>query len=85
MSTGKRFAYKIQVLEVHLNPILTLARWKITDESGNVYKEFQEIINYLNRLGEEGWELVDCISGSDQQGTITKVLMFFKKEKQDGF
>ncbi|MEO0102460.1 MAG: DUF4177 domain-containing protein [candidate division WOR-3 bacterium] len=84
MNTDKNFEYKIQILEVHLSPILTLARWKITDDTGKVYKEFKDITNYLNQLGKEGWELVNCISGSDHQGTITKVLMFFKREKKNG-
>jgi|UniRef100_A0A7C3Z200 hypothetical protein len=83
MNTNSQFEYKIQILEVHLNPILTLARWKLTDEEGNTYKELREIVNYLNRLGEAGWELVNCVSGSDQQGTITKLLMFFKREKRN--
>ncbi len=83
MNTDKKFEYKIQILEVHLNPILTLARWKIIDDEGNTYKEFKDIMDVLNRLGEDGWEMVNCVSGSDQQGTITKVLLFFKREKRD--
>ncbi len=83
MSIDKRYEYKIQILEVHLNPILTLARWKVTDENGKSYKEFSDITNFINHLGEEGWELVSAVAGSDHQGAITKVLLFFKREKKD--
>ncbi len=82
MTTDKKFEYKIQILEVHLSPILSLARWQITDEEGKRLKEFNEISEYINHLGEEGWELVAGVGGSDQHGLITKVLMFFKREKK---
>uniref|UniRef100_A0A7V4CII0 DUF4177 domain-containing protein n=1 Tax=candidate division WOR-3 bacterium TaxID=2052148 RepID=A0A7V4CII0_UNCW3 len=83
MSTNKKkWEYKIKVLEVHSHPILALGRWQIEGDDKKIIKEFPNVEKYINQLGEEGWELVGTAPGSDSQGTITKVLLIFKREKE---
>lgn len=35
----------------------------------------------LNRLGDEGWELVSCFSTNQGQGTSREVIAVFKRRK----
>lgn len=76
----EKWEYKIHIIECHLSPILRLARWSTETPEGPV-KEFDNVEAYINRLGEEHWELVSVINGSDHNGTITKAILFFRRPK----
>lgn len=70
----------MQVIECHLSPILHMARWVVTTPEGSL-KDFENVQAYINRLGEESWELVSAINGTDHNGVITKALLFFRRPR----
>lgn len=43
--------------------------------------EIEEFNHQLNNFGEEGWELVSCVSTSQGQGTTREVIAIFKRKK----
>ena len=63
---------------VHLSALLKVARWEV-EVDGATYKTEQEVVNYFNRLGGEGWEMVSTSPGTDSHGNITKLIFFFKR------
>lgn len=75
-----KWQYKMQVVECHLSPILHMARWVVDTPEGQI-KEFQNVEAYINKLGEEKWELVSAINGTDQNGVITKALLFLRRPR----
>ncbi len=75
-----KWEYKMQVIECHLSPILHMARWVVTTPEGSL-KDFENVQAYINRLGEESWELVSAINGTDHNGVITKALLFFRRPR----
>jgi hypothetical protein len=44
--------------------------------------EIEEFDYQLNKLGEQGWELVSCFSTNSGQGTSREVIATFKRIKQ---
>ena len=75
-----KWEYKIQIIECHISPILHMARWGVETPEGFV-KEFDGVQTYINKLGEESWELVTAVNGTDHNGVITKVLLFFRRPR----
>ncbi len=50
------------------------------------YSNFEEkevIENELNELGQEGWELVSGIPNAELHGKTTKVMLIFKRQKNN--
>lgn len=43
--------------------------------------EIEDFDYQLNKLGEEGWELVSCFSTNAGQGTSREVIAVFKRKK----
>lgn len=43
--------------------------------------EIEDFNSKLNELGEQGWELVSCISTNMGQGTTREVISVFKRRK----
>jgi hypothetical protein len=75
-----KWEYKLHIIECHLSPILKLARWGTDTPEGPV-KDFDKVQAYINRLGEESWELVSAVNGTDHNGVITKVILFLRRPK----
>jgi len=75
-----KWEYKLQIIESHLSPILKLARWGTDTPEGPV-KDFDKVQSYINRLGDESWELVSAVNGTDHNGVITKAILFFRRPK----
>ncbi len=73
-----KWEYKMQIIECHLSPILQMARWGVVTPDGPL-KDFENVQAYINKLGEESWELVSAVNGTDHNGVITKVLLFFRR------
>lgn len=44
--------------------------------------EIKDFDCQLNKLGEEGWELVSCFTTNQGQGTSREVIAVFKRRKQ---
>ncbi len=44
--------------------------------------ETEDFNNKLNRLGEQGWELVSCFTTSAGQGYSREAIAVFKRRKQ---
>lgn len=44
--------------------------------------DIDEFDYQLNKLGEQGWELVSCFSTNSGQGTSREVIAAFKRRKQ---
>lgn len=73
-----KWEYKMQIIECHLSPILQMARWTVVTPEGPL-KDFENVAAYINKLGEESWELVSAVNGTDHNGVITKALLFFRR------
>lgn len=43
--------------------------------------EIEDFDYQLNKLGEDGWELVSCFSTNAGQGTSREVIAVFKRKK----
>lgn len=43
--------------------------------------ELEDFNHELNNLGEQGWELVSCLTTSSGQGTTREVVAVFKRRK----
>lgn len=43
--------------------------------------ELRDFDDELNRLGEEGWELVSCVASNEAYGTTREVISVFKRKK----
>lgn len=77
-----RWEYRMVTVEIHLSPVLTMARMGMQRPGDKRPRPGQEEIEkYLNELGMEGWEIAGVASGSDSNGTITKVVLFMKRPK----
>ena len=76
----QQWEYKTINFGIHLSALLKIARWEL-EVDGKAYKKEQDVVDYLDRLGVEGWELVTSVGGSDNAGNITKGILFFKRPK----
>lgn len=75
-----RWEYRLADIEIHMSPVLTMARWGVQlpgDKHTRMGKEHVEKL--LADLGQEGWELVSAMQGSDRDGKITKAVLVFKR------
>jgi hypothetical protein len=76
--------YKIVWIDVHMSPVLTMARWGVPVEGEKKKRESQaEVEKYITQLGAEGWELVSVINGTDQAGIITRAILWFKRPRSE--
>lgn len=76
--------YKIVWIDIHMSPVLTMARWGVPVEGEKKKRESQaEVEKYISQLGAEGWDLVSVINGSDQAGIITRAILWFKRPKAE--
>lgn len=73
-----QWEYKIISFGINLSAILKIARWDL-ELDGVKYNTEHDVVSYLNKLGADGWELVNTNCGSDHSGNITKVICFFKR------
>ncbi|OYD16538.1 hypothetical protein CH330_02590 [candidate division WOR-3 bacterium JGI_Cruoil_03_51_56] len=75
-----KWEYKFVWIDIHMNPVLTMARWGVSIPGEKKEREGKDNVErYASELGARGWELVNVISGSDQHGIITKGILFFKR------
>ncbi len=75
-----QWEYKLVWIDVHMNPVLLMARWGVHVPGEKKPRNTQEgVEQYLCQLGAEGWELVSVINGSNRDGIITKAILFFKR------
>lgn len=44
--------------------------------------EIENFNRQLNKLGEEGWELVSCFTTNHGEGTTREAVAVFKRKKQ---
>jgi Domain of unknown function (DUF4177) len=51
--------------------------------SGSDFQDKNFIEDGLNKLGQEGWELVSSTPNADMQGRTTKILLIFKRVKNN--
>ena len=72
--------YKLLNFSINLSAILKVMRWEL-EVDGTLYKRENEITDYLDTLGGEGWELVSSCCGADSHGNIPKVILFFKRPR----
>lgn len=78
----QKWEYKIAWIDIHMSPVLAMARWGVTVEGEKKKRETQaEVENYLNQLGADGWELVTMVNGTDSAGIITRAVLTFKRPK----
>jgi len=76
----QRWEYLTINFGIHLSAILKIARWEL-EVDGKLLKGEEETIRYMNTLGDQGWELISSLTGADNNGNITKAVMFFKRPK----
>jgi hypothetical protein len=70
------------IVEIHLSPVLTMARMGMQRPGDKRPRPGQEEIEkYMSELGAEGWELSGTANGTDTSGTITKVVLFMKRPR----
>ncbi|MEO0108609.1 MAG: DUF4177 domain-containing protein [candidate division WOR-3 bacterium] len=74
----QKWEYKTVSFGVNLSAILKIARWEL-ETGGKLIRGEAETVQFLNQLGAEGWELVTTNNGTDHNGNITKLIMFFKR------
>ncbi|MBM3314878.1 DUF4177 domain-containing protein [candidate division WOR-3 bacterium] len=75
-----KWEYQMVTIEIHLSPVLTMARMGVQRPGDKRPRPGQpEIEKYLCELGAEGWELAGTAHGTDNHGTITKVVLFMKR------
>ena len=77
----EQWEYKLINFGINLSALLKIARWDLELE-GVKFKTEADIVAYMNRLGDEGWELVNTNNGTDHSGNITKIICFFKRRKK---
>lgn len=76
--------YKIVWIDIHMSPVLTMARWGVSVEGEKKKRETQaEVEKHMDQLGAEGWELVSVINGSDAAGIITRAILWYKRPKTE--
>jgi hypothetical protein len=76
----QQWEYKIVWIDIHMSPVLTMARWGVAVPGEKKRRETQaEVEKYLDQLGVEGWELVSTVNGTDAAGIITRAVLFFKR------
>ncbi len=56
-------------------------QWEIVLDQNTILKGMDEITAYLNRLGEQGWELVTAMPINWQGGETRAFQMFLKRHK----
>ncbi len=75
-----KWEYKFLQIDIHMSPVLKMARWGVQVPGEKKARDTMEGVEaYVNDLGQEGWELVTAVSGSDHSGIITKAVLFFKR------
>jgi hypothetical protein len=75
-----KWEYKFATIEMHVSPVLTMARWGIQLKGDKRVRMGEEPVEaYVNELGKEGWELACGMQGSDRDGKITKAVLVFKR------
>ncbi len=56
----------------------------VTAEGGSMFASgkvaFEDVHRTMNRLGDEGWELVDAMDTNAQAGRTRDVVLFFRRE-----
>jgi len=76
----QKWQHKIVNIDIHMSPVLTMARWGVTVPGEPKARETKDAVEqYLNELGAEGWELVSAVTGSNRDGIMTKAVLFFKR------
>lgn len=76
----QQWEYKIIIPAIHLSAILRIARWEL-DVDGVMHGTEKAVVEYMNKLGAEGWELASSITGTDHNGNVTKTILIFKRPK----
>ncbi len=80
----QRWEHKIVHIDIHMSPVLTMARWGVSVPGEPKPRETREAVeHYLTQLGDEGWEMVSAITGTNRDGIITKAVLFFKRPALD--
>jgi hypothetical protein len=80
-----KWEYKLQEIEIHLSPVLKMARWGVQVPGEKRPRDSIESVEaFVDELGADGWELVTVVSGSNRDGIITKAVMFFKRPLAEG-
>lgn len=75
-----QWEYKFVWIDVHMNPVLLMARWGVQVPGEKKPRNTLESVEqYICQLGSEGWELVSVINGTNTDGIITKAILFFKR------
>ncbi len=44
--------------------------------------DFDAVLNKMNEMGEEGWELVSAMDTNKNQGQTSHVVLYFKRPKR---
>ncbi len=75
-----RWEYRFQQIDINISPILKMARWGVDVPGEKKPRTTMEgVVDYVNTLGAEGWELVTAVAGSEQTGIITRAVLFFRR------
>ncbi|MEO0082178.1 MAG: DUF4177 domain-containing protein [candidate division WOR-3 bacterium] len=76
----KKWEYKFVWIDIHMSPVLLMARWGVQVPGESKARSSMEgVEQYVTELGAQGWELVSVINGTNQDGIITKAILFFKR------
>lgn len=81
----QKWEYTWKWIDVHMSPVLTMARWgcPVPGQKRPLDKE-EQVLDLVNRVyGQQGWEMVGIINGTDSSGTITRAVLFFKRPLPD--
>lgn len=46
------------------------------------FPDNEQLDELLRPFGEEGWELINAVPNAEYHGQTTKILLFFKRQKQ---
>jgi len=80
--TLTKWEYKFVWIDIHMSPVLLMARWGVqVPGEKKARNTIEGVQDYVCDLGAEGWELVTVINGSNEDGIISKAVMFFKRPR----
>ena len=64
-----KWEYKFLEIEIHLSPVLKMARWGVQVPGERRPRDgMSSVESYVGELGADGWELVNVASGSNRDG-----------------